>query len=212
MPIRVVLADDHAIMRNGLHSLMDTQPDIKVVGEAATGQEAVQVAQQVQPDVVVMDLAMPDLNGTEATRLIRRTNPTTEVVILSMHSTSEHVFQALRAGALGFVVKQASGTELLEAIRAVYVHRRFLSKRLPETMQEMLHHPTRSPLERLTARERQVLQLIVEGLSNTEIAARLSVSSRTVITYRSRLMHKLGLNDLPSLVRFAIQHGLTPPT
>src|SRR5579859_5714482 len=112
MTIRVLLADDHAIMRNGLHLLMETQPDIKVVGEAANGREAVEVTQQVQPDVVVMDMAMPELNGVEAAREIRRESPSTQIVMLSMHSTSEHVFQALRAGALGYVLKQAAGTEL----------------------------------------------------------------------------------------------------
>lgn len=212
MTIHVCLVDDHAIVRNGMLLMLDAQSDIKVVGEAADGREAVRVAQRLRPDVVVMDIAMPELNGIEATRQIREDNSATQVVVLSMHSTSEHVFQALRAGALGYVLKEAAGTELLAAIRAVYAGRRYLSQALTDTIVDDQSRRAKSPLERLTARERQVLQLTVEGKSTVEIAASLSLSRTTVATYRSRLMRKLDLHDLPSLVKFAIQHGLTPPT
>lgn len=211
MTIRVILADDHAIVRNGLNSLLHAEPDIKVIGEAANGREAVRLAHRSSPDVVVMDMAMPELNGIEATREIREANPSIQVVILSMHSTSEHIFQAQRAGALGYVLKEAAGTELLEAIRAVHLGRQYLSKNLKETIVED-RHLDKSPLERLTTREREVLQLTVEGKSIAQIASILSLSPKTVATYRTRLMRKLGLNDLVGLIKFAIQHGLTPPT
>lgn len=211
MTIRVILADDHAIVRNGLNSLLHAEPDIKVIGEAANGREAVRLAHRSSPDVVVMDMAMPELNGIEATREIREANPSIQVVILSMHSTSEHIFQAQRAGALGYVLKEAASTELLEAIRAVHLGRQYLSKNLKETIVED-RHLDKSPLERLTTREREVLQLTVEGKSIAQIASILSLSPKTVATYRTRLMRKLGLNDLVGLIKFAIQHGLTPPT
>jgi DNA-binding NarL/FixJ family response regulator len=212
MTIHVFLADDHTIMRNGMRLLIDGQPDFKVVGEAANGREAVQEIQRLHPDVVIMDMAMPQLNGVEATRQIRESSPSTKVVMLSMHSTSEHVFQAFRAGALGYVLKEAASTELLEAVRAAYAGRRYVSQRLTEIGVDDRRLQSKSPLERLTERERQVLQLTVEGKSSAEIADILSLSPKSVATYRSRLMHKLSLDDLPSLVKFAVQHGLTPLT
>lgn len=211
MTICVVLADDHTIVRNGLYSLLNAEPDIEVVGEAANGCEAVRAVRQLHPEVVVMDMAMPVLNGLEATRMIRGAYPSTQVVILSMHSTTEHLFQAQRAGALGYVLKEEAGTELLEAIRAVHAGRHYLSQKLKETVVGDVQLD-KSPLERLTDRERVVMQLTVEGKSSTEIAAILSLSPKTVATYRTRLMRKLDLNDLPGLIKFAIQHGLTPPT
>jgi DNA-binding NarL/FixJ family response regulator len=212
MTIQVFLADDHAVVLDGLRLLLERQPDIRVVGIASNGLEVVQRVVAQQPDVVIMDIAMPELNGIEATRQIQEIRPTTRIVILSMLSTAEHIFQALRAGALGYVLKQSAGTELVDAVRIVYGGHPYLSNKLVGTIQGEVNLNDKSPLERLTRRELQVLQLTVEGKSAAEIAASLSLSPKTVETYRSRLMQKLGLSDLPSLVKFAIQHGLTPLT
>jgi len=213
--ISVVLADDHAIVRDGLRMILEAQGDITVVGDAADGRQAVRLIQQLRPDMAVMDIAMPELNGIEATYEIRQTCPETQVVILSMHSTAEHVFRALQAGAQGYLLKESAGMEMVEAVRAVHAGRRYLSQRITETMiddylRQRQAAERKSPLERLTPREREVLQLVVEGKSSAEIGDILSLSPKTVETYRSRLMRKLGLRDLPSLVKFAIQHGITP--
>ncbi len=213
MAIRVILADDHTIVLDGLRLLLEGQPDIKVIGTASNGLEVVRQVETLHPDVVIIDIAMPELNGVEATRQIHEIAPDTHVVILSMYSSTEHIFQALRAGALGYVLKESAGAELVEAVHTVKVGRPYLSQKLTVVMNDdSSRHKDRSPLERLTSREVQVLQLTVEGKSAAEIAASLSLSPKTVETYRSRLMHKLGLTDLPSLVKFAIQHGLTPLT
>jgi DNA-binding NarL/FixJ family response regulator len=215
MAIRVLLADDHAVVRDGLRFLLEAGGNITVVGEAADGRQAVRQVQALLPDVVVMDIAMPELNGIEATQQIRQACPSTQVVILSMYATKEHILRALRAGANGYLLKESAGQEVVDAIRAVRAGRRYLSQSIAETVIDDYVHerqapPAQSPLERLSSREREVLQLVVEGKSSTEIAEILYLSPKTVETYRSRLMQKLGLSDLPSLVKFAIQHGLTP--
>jgi DNA-binding NarL/FixJ family response regulator len=211
MTIKVLLADDHGVVRDGLRLLLEANREIQVVGAASTGLEVLTQTPLLQPDVIVMDIAMPDLNGLEATHEIRDLYPSVQIVMLSMHSTTELVFRALQAGALGYVLKESAGKEVVEAVQAVYAGRRFLSHKLVETVVDDYIHQRRaeSPLASLSVRERQVLQLLVEGKSNADIANRLSLSQKTVETYRSRLMQKLGLNDLPSLVKFAIQHGLT---
>jgi len=212
MTITVLLADDHAVVRDGLRLLLEAQSDITVIGEASNGREVVSQAERLQPDVIVMDIAMPELNGIEATRQIRALYPSTHIVILSMHSTSEHVFRAFQAGALGYLLKESAGAEVVDAVRAAHARRRYLSQKLVDSgiYDALDQRRAESPLDRLSAREREILQLIVEGQSSAEIAGLLSLSPKTVETYRSRLMHKLGLGDLPSLVKFAIQHGLTP--
>ena len=215
MTIRILLADDHTILRDGMRVLLETQPDISVIGEASDGRQAVLQAKQLNPDVILMDIAMPELNGIEATAQICPACPSTQVIILSMHSTSEHLFRAFQAGALGYLLKDSAGTEVVRAIRAVHTGKRYLSQRIDPGQLDAAIRQTHSaqrpsPLEQLSTRERQVLQLVAEGQSSAEIAARLSLSSKTVETYRCRLMQKLGLGDLPSLVRFAILHGLTP--
>jgi RNA polymerase sigma factor (sigma-70 family) len=211
MTIRVLLADDHGVVRDGLRLLLEANPDIQVVGAASTGLDVLRQTPLLQPDVIVMDIAMPELNGLEATHEIRDLYPSVQIVMLSMHSTTELVYRALQAGALGYVLKESAGKEVVDAVCAVYVGRRYLSHKLVESVVDDYIHQRRaeSPLATLSVRERQVLQLLVEGQSNAEIANRLSLSQKTVETYRSRLMRKLGLNDLPSLVKFAIQHGLT---
>jgi DNA-binding NarL/FixJ family response regulator len=206
--IDVLLADDHAVMRDGLRLLLEAQPDLRVVGEAATGREAVRQVSMRAPDVVIMDIAMADLNGVEATRQIRARAPDTQVVVLSMYSTGEHVVRALQAGALGYVLKESASADVVDAVRAAYVGRQYLSPKIAAA-----RGPARragvSPLQSLSQREREILQLTVEGRSSAQIASILTLSPKTVDTYRSRLMRKLGLHDLASLVKFAIQHGLT---
>jgi DNA-binding NarL/FixJ family response regulator len=212
--ISVFLADDHTVVREGLRLLLEAQGDLKVVGEAADGRETVRLVKQMCPDVVVMDIAMPELDGIRATKEIRVSCLATEVVILSIYSSSEHIFQALRAGARGYLLKESAGKEVVEAVRSVYAHRRYLCRQITETViddyvrrYEAL--PVKSPLESLSSREREILQLIVDGKPNTEIAKILSLSIKTVETYKSRLMEKLNIRDLASLVKFAIHHGLT---
>jgi DNA-binding NarL/FixJ family response regulator len=215
LSIAVFLADDHTVVRDGLRVLLETQHDITVIGDAANGRDAVRQVAELCPDVAVMDIAMPELNGIEATYQIRQLCPATQIVILSIHSTTEHIFRALQAGARGYLLKESAGAEVVNAVRVAYAGRRYLSHKITDKVlddyvlqQETLKAP--SPLERLSPREREVLQLVVEGKSSVEIADILSLSPKTVETYRSRLMHKLGINDLPNLVKFAIQHGLTP--
>jgi DNA-binding NarL/FixJ family response regulator len=213
MTIQIFLADDHAILRDGLRSLLETYADLRVVGEAADGRQTVQQTLRLHPEVVVMDIVMPELNGIEAAQQIRQAAPASQVIILSMYATTEHIQRAFQAGARGYVLKESVGTELVEAIRTVHAGRRYLSPQITDVSLESLDHLSSSlanPLDLLSAREREVLQLVVEGQSSAEIAVRLSLSPKTVETYRVRLMRKLNLRDLPALIRFSIQHGLTP--
>ena len=215
MKIRAFLADDHAVLRDGLRMLLEADGNIAVVGSAGDGRDAVQKVQQLKPDVVVMDIAMPLLNGIEATEQLRVSCPNTRIVILSVYSTAEHIFRALRAGARGYLLKDSAGDEVVEAVRAVHSGRHYFSTAISEVLvqdyvQHRLDSCEKSPLESLSSREKEVLQLLVEGKSNPEIAGILSLSVKSVETYRSRLMQKLGIFDLPGLVKFAIQLGLTP--
>ncbi len=212
--VTVLLADDHAIVRDGLQALLEAEPDIHVVGTAATGSEAVQNASRLAPDVVVMDISMPSLNGIEAARQLREVAPECRVVILSVHSSSEHVYHALRAGVHGYMLKESAGVELVEAVRTVARGRRYLSAKIAGTVADAYVQfrevaESDSPLERLSHREREILSLVVEGRTSAEISGLLFLSPKTVETYRSRLMQKLGIHDVPGLVKFAIQHGLT---
>jgi DNA-binding NarL/FixJ family response regulator len=214
MSIEVFLADDHAVVRDGLRFLLEAQRDIKVVGVADNGREAVRQVQNLSPHVVVLDIAMPGLNGLEAAAQIRECCPSTQVVILSMHHTNEHIFQALKAGVQGYILKESAGSEVIDAVRAVYSGRRFLSRRIEEAvLDDYLHQrqivASQSPLEKLSSREKEILQLVAEGKSSAEIAEILFISPKTVETYRSRLMQKIGVSDIPSLVKFAVLHGLT---
>lgn len=214
MSIKVFIADDHAMMREGLRLIIEAERDISVIGEAADGRQAVRLIQRLAPDVVIMDIAMPILNGIEATEQILNSKTFTQIIILSMHATKEHIFRALEAGAKGYLLKESAGKEMVKAIRAVYAGNRFLSDRISQTVIEDYIHQRiadseESPIKRLSPREREVLQLVVEGKTSAEIASNLFLSPKTVETYRSRLMHKLGIKDLPGLVKFAIQHGMT---
>ncbi len=207
--ISVILADDHPVVRDGLCFLLNAQKDIKVVGTAVNGLEAVELATKLRPDVAVMDIAMPLLNGIEATQQICSLCPDTKVAILSIHFTSVHIQRALQAGAMGYLLKESAGEEVVEAIRTVYEGKRYLSKKIAESvLDDYVRRSGDDVLEGLSPRERQVLQLIAEGKTSADAAKLLYLSVKTVETYRSRLMQKLGLKDMASLVKFAIQHGI----
>ena len=209
--IRVLLADDHALMRDGLKALLTASAGIQVVAEVGNGRDAVRRAAELRPDVAILDISMPELNGIEAARMLRTGCPGTRVVILSMHSSSEHVFRAFEAGAAGYLLKDSAGSEVQAAVRAVHAGRRYLSGAIAALEASLQRAAGQAgPLDSLSARERQVLQLVVEGHSSAEIARRVHLSPKSVDTYRSRLMKKLGVGDVPALVKFAIQHGITP--
>jgi DNA-binding NarL/FixJ family response regulator len=212
MKIRVLIADDHAMIRDGLAALLRGDEDIEIAGTAADGREALRLARELRPDVIVMDIAMPELNGVEAMRELHARSPEARVLILSMFSTLEHVQQAFNAGASGYLLKESAGAELKNAIEQVHSGRRYLSGELERHASALLARGSeRTPLESLSRRERQILQLVVEGKSSTEIGLVLHLSAKTVETYRSRMMQKLGLDGVPALVKFAIAHGITPP-
>jgi DNA-binding NarL/FixJ family response regulator len=208
MTIRILIADDHGIVAEGLKSLAEAEPDIEVVGIVADGREAVQHARESKPDVVIMDMSMPELNGADATRAILQNDPACRVIVLSMYAEREYVRRALKAGAMGYVVKRSAAKELVDAIRAVHAGQRYLSPRVADVVIEAGADDKDDLLAKLSMREREVLQLLAEGNTGAEIAQRLSLSQKTVETYRARLVEKLGIRDLPGLVRFAIQRGI----
>jgi DNA-binding NarL/FixJ family response regulator len=209
---RVLLVDDHVVVRQGLKALFADEPDIEVIGEASNGREALERLDILQPDVVLMDISMPGLNGIEATRQIQQRFPTVKVVVLSMHATEEYVFQVLQAGAAGYVLKQSDSLEVLAAIRAAVSGGSFLSPPISRTViddylrrAEARHQG--SEAEPLTSREREVLQLLAEGQSNRDIAAELNISVKTVETHRSNMMTKLGVSSKTELVKYALRKG-----
>jgi DNA-binding NarL/FixJ family response regulator len=206
MVISVLLADDHGVLRDGVRRLLESAADIKVVAVADDGEEAVEKAAALQPDVVVMDISMPALNGLEATRRMADRAPAAAVVILSMHSSPDLIREAFVAGARGYLLKESAGDEVVKAVHAVAAGRRFLGDGVAD---KVFAGESPTPLDRLTQRERDVLRLVAEGKSNAATAARLGLSPRSVETYRLRLMQKLEIQDLPSLVKFAIRHGMT---
>jgi len=214
MTITVFLADDHTVVREGLRAYLDAKSDIRVIGEAGNGRQAVEQICDLKPDVAVLDIGMPEVTGIEATEEICRRCPSVAVVILSMHSTNEYVFRALQAGASGFVIKESAGRELINAVRTVYTGHRYLSQKLSDQLiddyvERRETTKERTPLDELSEREQQILKQLVDGKTTAEIAETLSLSTTTINTYRSRLMKKLNIGDLPSLVKFAIRHGLT---
>jgi DNA-binding NarL/FixJ family response regulator len=211
-PIRILVVDDHGIVRDGLSVLLNARSEMQVVGAAADGNAAVLAATRLIPDVIVMDLALPELSGIDATLHILAAQPLIRIVILSAWDTSEHVFRALRAGARGYVLKESAGTEIVQAVAAVSKGQRYLSARLTGVLIDGLlaNQNAASPIESLSPRERQVLHLTVTGASSADIGARLSLSSKTIDTYRSRVMGKLGVTDLAGLIRFAVAHEMAP--
>jgi len=213
LKIRVLVADDHAIIREGLWVMLGNQPDMEVIGIAANGREAIRLVDEYEPDVAVMDLSMPELNGIEAIQQMLPRHPRMKVVVLSIHETKPYVYRALKAGAKGYLTKETAGLEVVDAVRAVQRGERYLSQRIADLLTDVSFRNLEtsievSPLETLSSREREILQLVAEGKTSQEIAERLSISPKTVDTYRSRLMHKIGVDDVAGLVRFAIQNGV----
>jgi DNA-binding NarL/FixJ family response regulator len=212
--IRIVLADDHALVRAGVRSLLASIPGVEVVAEAGDGHEALALVEKWRPRLVLMDIAMPGLNGLEATARLAKSHPETAVIMLSMHAAEEYALQALRAGAAGYLLKDADLSELELAIGAVARGQTYLSPAMSKHLvsdyrRRMAEQP--DPLDRLTPRHREVLQLIAEGQTTKDIAARLKLSVKTVETHRAQLMDRLDIHDLAGLIRFAIRVGLVAP-
>lgn len=215
MDTKVLLADDHAILREGLHLVLDNQPGICVVGEAEDGRQAVSMVEELHPDVVVMDIAMPNLNGLEATAQIKRFHHEVKVVILTMHENQEYLRQIVRSGATGCVLKRSAGKELVMAVKAAARSESYFSpaiaSRLVEDYRIWLGRGGENGLNALTHREREVLQLVAEGRSNQGVAEQLGLSIKTVQTHRAHLMRKLDAHDRTDLVRYAVSKGVVAP-
>jgi DNA-binding NarL/FixJ family response regulator len=213
--IKVLIVDDHAILREGIRALLSLYPDIEVVGEAEDGLQAISLTRQLGPDIVLTDIAMPGLGGLEATVEIRKQSPNSRVVILTQHDDSEYIFPILKAGASGYVLKKAVGTELVAAIRAVYRGESFLYPSVATAVIEgylSRGEDSESRYDRLSDREKQVLKLIAEGHTNKEIAEMLSLSVKTVLAHRANLMEKLDIHNRTELVKYAIRKGLVTVT
>jgi two-component system response regulator NreC len=214
MAVTIILADDHHVMRQGLRMLIEAQGDFCVIAEAGDGLAVPQLAGRLTPDVLIVDVMMPGLNGLEVTRQVRQCSPQTRIIILSMYRNEAYVLEALRNGAAGYVLKESTATDLIRAVRKVVAGRRYLSPPLSERAIEAYVQKAReAPLDlyaTLTTREREVLQLAAEGRTNADIAAALFVSPRTVETHRAHLMRKLGLHTQADLIRYALQHGILP--
>lgn len=211
--IRIVLADDHVVMRNGLRLLLERQPNFEVVGEAADGRQTVEICDKLRPDVLVLDIAMPNLNGIEAARQVSAKWPQTSIVILSMHSDESYVLRALKAGARAYLLKDSAEADLINAIRAVSDGKAFfspaISKMLMEDyMRRLEQRGVEDSYELLTTREREVLQLLAEGKSNKEVATMLNLSLYTVETHRGNILQKLNLHSVPELILYAVRKGV----
>ena len=205
---RILLADDHGVVRQGFRRILETQPDLEIVGEASNGNQAVERAAELSPDVVVMDVAMPELNGIEATRRITERSPHCKVLALSMHKDSVYVREILKAGARGYLLKDSIDADLLAAVRAVASGEGYLSPAVANAVLIDYRQHVSDPIDLLTSREREVLQLIAEGKTNKEIATSLNLSVYTVDAHRGRVMEKLNLHSTGELVRFAVRKGL----
>ena len=207
--IRILLADDHAVVRQGFRMILAGQSDMEIVGEAGNGREAVELAEKLLPDVIVMDVTMPELNGIEATRRLQTSAPHSRVLALSMHKDSVYVREILRAGARGYLLKDAIDSDLLAAVRAVSRGEGYLSPVISDAVLSDYRKHVTNPLDLLSSREREVLQMIAEGKTNKEIATILNLSVYTVDAHRGRIMEKLNLHSTTELVKFAIRNGLT---
>ena len=206
--IHILLADDHAVVRQGFKMILAAQPDMEIVGEAGNGREALDLAGQLQPDVIVMDVAMPELNGIEATRRVADVSPRSRVLALSMHKDSVYVREILRAGARGYLLKDSIASDLLAAVRAVARGEGYLSPGVSDAVLNDYRKHVTDPIDLLTSREREVLQMIAEGKTNKEIATVLNLSVYTVDAHRGRIMEKLNVHSVTDLVRFAVRCGL----
>jgi len=211
MSISLLIADDHGVLRAGLRVLLDREPDMQVVGEAADGDQALQLCGTLRPDVVLMDVSMPGDSGVEVTRKLKASWPSVQVLILTVHEDSSLLHEAIRAGASGYIVKRAVESELVDAVRAVSRGQTYLHPRMTRAVllqADLIDGPADEPEEVLTPREDQVLRLIAKGYTNPQIAELLTISVRTVESHRANLMAKLGLHSRVELVRYAAQHGL----
>jgi two-component system, NarL family, response regulator NreC len=206
--IRILLADDHAVVRQGFRLILASQPDMEIVAEAGNGREAVALAEKLHPDVAVIDVAMPELNGIEATRRMGESAPRTRVLALSMHKDSVYVREILRAGARGYLLKDQVDSDLIAAVRAVARGEGYLSPAVSDAVLNDYRRHVSDPIDLLTSREREVLQMIAEGKTNKEIATVLNLSVYTVDAHRGRIMEKLNLHSVNELVRFAVRQGL----
>lgn len=210
----ILLADDHTIVRQGLRALLESDPHFRLVGEAGDGIEAVRMAERLKPDILITDVMMPGLNGLEVTRQVSKSVPRTRIIILSMYTNDAYVLEALKNGASGYVLKDSHASDLIEAVREVAAGRRYLSAPLSERALDLyvkkLEDVPEDPYDLLTTREREVLQMVVDGRTSTEIAERLFISPRTAEGHRANLMRKLGLQNQTDLIRFAIKRGLLP--
>jgi DNA-binding NarL/FixJ family response regulator len=206
--IRVLLADDHAVVRQGFKMILAAEPDMEIVGEAGNGREAVELAGEARPDVVVMDVAMPELNGIEATRRLATAAPHARVLALSMHKDSVYVREILRAGARGYLLKDSVAADLVAAVRAIASGEGYISPAVSNAVLDDYRRNATNPVDRLTSREREVLQMLAEGKTNKEIATVLNLSVYTVDAHRGRIMEKLNLHSINELVRFAVRNGL----
>ena len=210
--IRVLLVEDHTLVRAGIRSLLSSVRDIDVVGETGNGRDGLRLVRKLEPDVVLMDISMPELNGMEATARITKSHPQVKVLMLSMHNDEEYVAQSLKAGARGYLVKEAATKELEHAIHAVMNGEIYVSNTVSmSTVKRLMQGSSGSALGNLTSRQREILQLVVEGYSTRDIAERLSLSVKTVETHRTHLMDRLEIRDVPGLVKFAIKAGLIQP-
>ncbi|UCB52045.1 MAG: response regulator transcription factor [Candidatus Zixiibacteriota bacterium] len=211
--IKLLVADDHKIFRQGIKKLLEEESDLQVVGEASDGRDAVKKATELKPDVILMDIAMANLNGLEATRHIKKQLPSAKVIMVTMHKNEEYVLQSFQAGASGFILKEGAVEELVSAIRSIHSDKSFLSPSISKTlidayMRKMETGKTETPFDLLTDREREVLQLIAEGYTNREVAKSLFISVKTVEAHRAHIMQKLNIHDIAKLVKYAIQKGL----
>mgnify|MGYP000689971123 CR=1 FL=1 len=214
MSVTVLLADDHPIVRQGLRRLLEAEADFKIVGEASDGLQAVQMAERFKPDILVVDMMMPGMNGMEVLRQLSKISPATRAIVLSMQSSDAYVVEALKCGACGYVLKDTGPSELVQAVRAVYQGKRYLSPALSERLIQAFIQTAQElppdPFDSLTSREREVLQLSAEGNTAAQIAQKLSISPRTAELHRTNLMKKLNLNSQKDLIRFAIKRGILP--
>ena len=206
--IRILLADDHAVVRRGFQMILAEQADMEIVGEAGNGREALELAAKLQPDVVVMDVAMPELNGIEATRRMAENAPHARVLALSMHKDSVYVREILRAGARGYLLKDSVAADLVSAVRAIAAGEGYLSPAVSDAVLDDYRRHVTNPIDLLTSREREVLQMLAEGKTNKEIAGILNLSVYTVDAHRGRIMEKLNVHSINELVRFAVRNGL----
>ena len=213
MSLRILIADDHTVVRDGLRAVLEQQPDLRVVAEACDGRECVRLAEEKSPDVVIMDIAMPNMNGMEATRRIVASNPRIGVVVLSMHQDESYVLGALKAGAKAYILKDSARTDVIDAVRATSRGESYLTRKISRMLQEdyvldMQSRGVGDSYDMLTDREREVLQLVAEGKANKEVAALLHISLTTVETHRAHILQKLGLHSVPELILYAMRRGI----